>query len=504
MNATGRRLSWTILLLIGRAFSEPAAPAAPLQLEVVPQAVELSSCDERARLLVIVRNAGQHSASDLAITSFADVPIQLLPDKVAAKSLSAYQQVSWQFDVQCRAAFLTGSLQIILSSRMPASGNGLLSQIVVKSIPVKIRESEPLEKIAAIDVKTTLESLSQSQKGELSVTVTNKTVRPIKASITPTAPSFIEYDPRLKQDLTIQALRAETVTFSVTPKGRIRPGKQLLMLQVQIDTDHGKRDFVVTRELSMGILGESEILKLLGVPSLLLLPGFLAVSTWLLLWRLKVMRPPGSDSQPLEEKSSGFWLISITLSLVISGIFRLQRPDFFSFYDLADLVFVWSASILLGLVVYGLWRAWANWRERSTYPGQKDSPEQVLRKIKQHSGDMAVARVKLKGCKEPAFLLMWHALGGAYVCPRMLLTWEQNAAPSLRETVEKELVEGGDPGNVAQALEPELNKLKEKQPSGVKSFIWDTRDPLNASVHKIIREDIEGTEEREIIVLEVE
>src|SRR5262249_30879588 len=159
---------------------------------------------------------------------------------------------------------------------------------------------------------STLESLSGSDNGDLNVAITNKTVRAIRVGIKPDGPQFIEFFPQERKDLSIDPLRTEIVRFTVSARGRVKPGKQLLIFNVKLETDRGKRDFLVTREVTVGVLGESDVLKLLGVPSLLLLPGFLFMSSYLLLWRWKLLRLDSNTTPPVEEKSSGFWLLSIT------------------------------------------------------------------------------------------------------------------------------------------------------------------------------------------------
>ena len=87
-----------------------AAQTALVQLEVVPQTLELSSCADGAHLLVIARNPSNiESASDLELKTFADVPIQLQPGTAGAKKLKSGENISWDFKVTCTSGFSTGS-----------------------------------------------------------------------------------------------------------------------------------------------------------------------------------------------------------------------------------------------------------------------------------------------------------------------------------------------------------------------------------------------------------
>jgi hypothetical protein len=501
MNSDPVRVSLLCLVLaLPLRGAEPAGGG--LQLEVVPQTLELSSCEQSSPFLVIARNPTSQAASALEITSFSDVPVQLSP-KPAAKSLPPGQQTSWQFEVKCNSDFASGYLHIVLSSRLATGGGAQLAQIATKSVAVKLRDPQTLDSLAAVDIKSTLESLTQADKGELVVTVTNKTVQPIHVSITPKTPGFIVLDPGTTGDVQVDPLRTQIFSFTATAQDRVRPGKQLLIFHVQLSSDRGKRDFIISREVNVGVLGESEILKVLGVPSLLLLPGFLAVSSFMLLWRWELFRPPGKENPPLEEKNSGFWVVSVSASLIIALAFFVIRHDFFFFYSLSDLMIVWSVSIFIGCATYVIYRATVNRQarvERAKYPHPDDTQMQTLRKLKQYGGNMAVRRVKIKGVKDPQFLLLTRD-SAVYVCPEMVLTWEKGADAAVRSLVQNQLTKGGDPGIVAEAIERELDKKKTGGASGVKELKWDSADPLNPSAHKIATSDIEDSNVGEDIIL---
>lgn len=470
-----------------------------MQLETAPQGLELTSCEDGAHLLVIARNSSTASASDLSVRFFSDVPAKTSPESLSAKALKPNESVSWEVNVTCTASFSAGALQAVLTSHAA----GEQEQIVTKSVTVKLRAPESFDNIAAIDVKSTLESLTGTDKGELKVAITNKTVRPIELSITPNGPDFINIDPSEKKGIKIQPLRSEVVPFTVTTKGRVRPGKQLLLFQVRLELDGRMRDFMVTREVTVGVLGESEVLKLLGVPSLLFLPGFLAVSSFLALWRMQILRPASAAAFPLDEKSSGFWLLSITASMIISGVLIWRRGDFFSFYGLLDLIELWSVSIVLGSLIYLVWRGIVNYKLNARYPTLTDTPEQVLHKLAEQKKTMDFPRRNIKGLARPAFLLMWHAYGSkAFFSPQMVLVWQDHADAALRTRVQAQLVRGGSVSIVIDAIESEVRKLRAKQPSNIKSFHWDQGDQLNSVPHEVETDKFEGQANDEIILRE--
>jgi hypothetical protein len=440
-----------------------------LELEVVPQSLELGPCGKDSPLLVIARNQGKSAVANVQLTLLTDLPLEITP-KPDVQTLVSFQQTSWQFNVRCGSEFPPGSMHLVLSADSTEKTNGqALHRIVTKSITVKLREPQTLESVAAIDIKSTLESLTDSDKGEIVVIVSNKTLRPITVNIDPTGPKFITLMPSPAGTQTpgknIDGLRTETFTFIATANGRVRPGKQLLLFKVRLLTDRGARDFLITREVSVGVIGQSEILKLLGVPSFFLLPGFLAISSFQLLWSLLAGKFGASKDPPWGKEKETFWLIAVTASLAISSLFLLWRRDVFSFYSLSDVMVIWWISITIGALCYlgiHLWKirqqeekkAHEEQLDRATYPQDGDLPLVILRKMKNHQLTLDRPRVKLKDLDTPFFLLYEHEKDGSvYVCPPMMLTWESGAPTKLRDAVQEVLDANRDPGVLAGLLE---------------------------------------------------
>ncbi len=480
-----------------------------LQLETVPLALELTSCEEGSRLLVIARNSSAaERALDLQIKTFADVPVAVKPESIFSKELKPGQSISWELTVTCSATFTTGALQVVLSGNLDHAG-GPLAQITAKPVALKLRDPQLLDSIAAIEVKSTLESLNSGEDALLNVAITNKTARPIKVSsikpggLKPVAQEKpdLKFTPEEATGLTIDAFHTEIVPFTVSAQGRVKPGKQLLIFSVQLQTDRGPRDYLVTREVTIGVLGASAVLQLLGVPSLLLLPGFLFMSSWLLLWRQKFLRHDSNTTPPLDEKSSGFWLLSITLSIVISGVFWYFRRDFFSYYSLADLITVWLVSIGLGCAAYSGWHHYLNRREEAKYPRKGDEPAIVLAKLQPFTDNTLLPRVNFKGGKAPAFLLIENADGPAIICPQMVLTWNKHADNALQGRVQDGLEKTGSIKKVLAVLQEDARKKEQNQQPSVSSFIWDTgTDPANVSVRKIAKEELLDRQPADFII----
>ena len=485
-----------------------------IQLEVVPQTLEIASCQTGSPLLVIARNSTSQTAPALEVTTLSDAALTLLPPPQPV-ALAPQRQTYWQFQVTCQSGFTAGNLQIVLRSNPSVQSGPVAIEIETKSIPVKLRDPLPLENIASVEVHSTLASLHSGDTGELTVAITNKTAEPLGVTVTPKAARFFTFglpppaEPHKDAVTSPQAssiispLSTGAVTFTVSANGQVTPGKQILLFDVALGKGAQSRSFLVAREVDVNVMGASEILTAVGVPSLFLLPGFLAVSAFLLLWRWNVLRPTPAGPSPLEFPKPDFWVVSVTVSMLITGCFLVfLRKDYFSYYGLGDLMTIWFTSIGLGSAAYVLYRGVALIIARWHYPQPRDSQITILHKLKHYGKTMDLPTVKLKGSKESLFLLLSEA-DSVYVCPQMLVTWRANADSKVQLAVESQLTKGGDPEVVAQVLQRECDKEK-KAPgsSNIQELKWNGTDPLHPSAHKITAADIDPGSQATDIILE--
>jgi hypothetical protein len=494
------RIGFLIIAFAGLISAQTSSDT--VTLKIVPSSLEMASCDGKSKLLVIVTNGTGRQLTDLELSSFADVPVEVTPAlPLALPALGAGQKTSSMFEVKCTATFAPGQLHFVVSSK-PVSVGAAVSEIATESVQVKLRAPETIDNIAAIEIKSTLESLTQGTAGDLTITATNKTAQPIQVKIQPQPSESIEFEAKPSANGTvapadgiqIDAGQQSDFTFTAKAKKRVNPGKQLLVFKVQVRTDGPWRTFLLTREVTVGVLGESEILKLLGVPSLLFLPGFLALTSFGLLWRFRVFRGPYADpNPPLSEKDPGFWVISIILSAILVGIFVAVRHDFLQFYGLPDLLEIWLVSIGVGVVGYLLFKLGERiWQSFMT-------PFHILRKLSRSGQSTEVRRVQLKGITEFAFVIKVQSNGSAYVCPRIDLVWKKGFVGAARGEVEDQLKSGGDPQIVADTIKREMNQ---GAASGVFKFDWVRSDPANSSAHWVSKDEIEAFKAADFIVMQ--
>lgn len=164
---------------------------------------------------------------------------------------------------------------------------------------------------------------------------------------------------RVERNDLVPAGRRAVVPLAVGAGGRLRSGTFPLLLEVNLtaDLDGAKRtdSVVVTDKVQLQIPGLSDALKLLGVPTLLLLPGFLVLAA------LGAFYAPWKWADATKPSNTTFWIFAIPISFALSAFYAFFAPYFSEEanlaqrYNLVDVAIVWLISIVIG-GLFGLWR----------------------------------------------------------------------------------------------------------------------------------------------------
>jgi hypothetical protein len=150
---------------------------------------------------------------------------------------------------------------------------------------------------------------------------------------------------------------AVPIPIEILAKG-VTPGNRKIALESNLRwNDRGcsySATIVTPQDLTVGIFGQSDILTALGIPSLLLLPGFLIMGMVAVMWKAGVRFGSATVEFPYQLKSPEFWLFAVSLSFlaVLTGRYVFDRP-YLNIYGLADLMWLWFLSVLLGGLVFG-------------------------------------------------------------------------------------------------------------------------------------------------------
>ena len=272
---------------------------------------------------------------------------------------------------------------------------------------------EQVDKVADVQVKSPVKVLQTSKPGvvyvivrnisnvpltitQVNVTVDRKDLKnnPIKATLT----DFVSGQ-------TVQPQHIQTVSVDLKADGQVEEGAHLLLIQVDVgwikDDKPLTGSLITSHDFNVEVLAVSGLLSVLGASSILFLPGFLAVTVFLVLNRLWGKYTAGEKWQ-LDWKSPEFWMAALTVSLVAPYIYPWvsqlrfgEKRDYRNGYGLSDVVLIWFASILVSLacwIIYRFFRTkivgWIEKQRRSLANygdsldlGPGDEPDQLLNKF---------------------------------------------------------------------------------------------------------------------------
>lgn len=466
------KLSLPVLLLVlvlgcvadVHLVSPTRAESTGLQLEVLPETVKVSSV-RQTRALVVVRNPTTNVLSNLRLSWFTDAEVQLLTNEPAINSLGPQSQHAWELVFSLPPAqFKPGTVYFRVDYSI--GGNGPLG-VAVASMQVVSGALEDADKIADVRIETTLESLNQQNPGKVYLVITNKTDTPLKATVKPVWPDFIMADDESRQvySLDLAPHYTDSIEIGVRAKERVRPGKHLLLFDVMlVELGSGQqvaRHKIVTRPVNVGVFGESQILTLLGVPSFLLLPGFLVLAMVKMTWKWRRFRVSGqADTFPWDVKSAEFALAAITISMVVTAAYSWLWSNLLSGYGLQDVIVVWFISIFIGFVGYVGGITFLRWRRRRLTPSTSDQPIALLEKLGRRKQGIYLNRgefsIKSNNAEKQQRAILLDPIEGLgetiWVAPYITLRWTNHTKPALKKQILKELEPPG-PRNAARLAE---------------------------------------------------
>jgi hypothetical protein len=466
-----------ILLRLG-AFTDTVWAGPPeIEIEMTPASVEIGP-DETVEVLVVVRNHAADELRDVQLSWFTNVGLEVQVEHPASNVLVPYGTLTWTLQLShVDDQFVEGNVHLRVDYIWQGEGETDRTPCVaIASLEIGLREPQAVEKVAEITIETALESLNEHRPGIVYVVVSNITDVPIQITeISSDGPSFVSYSgPEQGQGVTLAPGEDQAFSYRVTATGPVRPGKHLLIFEVSFEwQDAGRvwtRRDLATHELEVGVFGESGILTAVGVPSFLILPGFLMFLTASMLWRFVEPR----TEFPLKVKSAEAGLIAVTLSLLVAIMYPVvtgwsgARRNYLEGYELTDVMWVWFGSVAIAaagyfLVVGGrnlvvrLMEAYKAWAKHRLVPSTGDTPITVLRKLHRQGLGLELIRVDVKigeelqrgyllEPKEEDQELVW-------IGPSIIVEWLAGVEAEIHKEVEEQLSPKGSPATLATLLE---------------------------------------------------
>jgi hypothetical protein len=458
--------------LFNTSFTRTArAQSTAPKLEVIP-AVAKVFANRKTPVLVVVRNPTSTTLSSLELSWYTDAILNIEGEDLKLDTLSAKSEHGWFIEISSKAKgeFAPGTVHFRLDYFNGPDTAKLTRGLLLTSLEVQNGSPESAGDIADIKIESTLESLTEQTPGKVYIVITNKINKDVKAIITPTWPYGLQ-PPKQEQKtdyvVTLQSHQTSAVEIGVEAKKRVRPGKHLLIFDVMLAwNESGQqqvRHSIIARPVEVGVLGESQILTLIGVPSFLLLPGFLVLLTIKIVWSLQWFKVKGQPTSfPWEVKSAEFTFAAITISFLLTGAYSRLWHNLFDGYGLRDVIIVWFLSVfIIGLMGYALVASAYRWYWRRVTPSIDDDEISFLRKLGRRGLsiflDLAEFRIKVndQNVLQQGFLLESRQDAGEtiWVAPPIDIEWTDTADEEFKNHVRAQLEHDvGDPSALAALL----------------------------------------------------
>jgi len=447
-------LAWLCGLLSLPSFSTD------ITLEVTPTPIVVSSSNFTAEARVILKNSGSEILRHVSLSQFSNDGIKAEIGKPCSTHAGPKRQIVWPVKISGPGnAHFPGS--VIFEARY-VSPTGMQHVYALLTL-----QTDGTQKPVEASLEGNLDAVSQQRPASVYLVVTNNLDVPVDVDVDHKVPQGAIIVSTVSP-FQVQARSTESTEIEVKTKSRVTPGVYPVLLEVTANWNWAgrkeRRHLTVSKPATIGVFFESELLKALGVPSFLVLPGCLMVFTFQFLLSFNILRLKDYSKMPdLGLASPGFWIIAVSLSGVFAYFYYvLTKVNYLSSYGVDDLRNVWLSSILIGFLIYFLVAAPTyNWRQ-SHIPTSSDSPIVVLKKLGKNQLGISLPRVihHLGNQDVNGFVIekIEDSKTMLWVAPRIAVTWQANAE-AQREAFQAEFNLNGNPAELARILEAAGNQV---------------------------------------------
>jgi len=383
----GRFLSLIIFFVVLLLhFAVYASVDNQIAVEITPSTVQLAP-GEAINGLVVVRNTSSSVTLNNLRLSTIGVPKNLIQiPSISHSVLSPNEEYSWDFTLVSPATeSIIRKVYFRLSYQQKGSNGQILTRDVVYPLEVQDNPFLPLGKIATARVETTLSLLQERRKNFFYLIVTNVSNVPVQVkNITHQQPEFLELTlVNASTPIELAPQESKIFTFQAIAQNAVQAGQEIVVFDVAISweerSQHRNGTLVAVHKFDASIVGESEILKLIGVPLFFLVPGALILLVFQNLWDRSVSKIPLDMAT--------FWIVAIPLSLtltlfypVLSGWLGASR-DLLVAYGLRDILNVWLISVLLGFLAWFIGACGREMHLRYITPTKGEKVDSLLSKL---------------------------------------------------------------------------------------------------------------------------
>jgi hypothetical protein len=418
------------------------AQTPPVVLEVNPATLDLYPQDE-ADIVLTLRNNSGGDLLNLGISTFGTPNIEPpssfnLPQTVpAGASLAIPVHLK-----HSQKGYASGMLFFQLTyTVLDKSGAPSTSGVVTAKLEIQERASSSLDKVIDVKVSTPLTMLSENQTGIIDVTVRNIADFPITVTnIVPGGTTYIDFvSPSFGQGEEIQPQTSKVYEFKATLKSPYQIGTEPLYFTTTVtwiqDGDPFTGNQVVMQPIPIGVFsGQSDLLKLLELPSYIFLPGFLVVMAVVFCWK----RFSPQTDPALSPTNVEFWILAVTLSIPLISIYRWvsilvnhprQFPDVFG---LVDILILWVASLVIGILGWAM-ILWIRRFLKRSVPLPDDSPLRMIYKLVLNQSGIILDQANVNGSMYLKFPPINDVPGKTWLLPYIQYEFTRMAAGDFKK-----------------------------------------------------------------------
>jgi len=461
-----------------------AAAADPtITLTLTPTEVTLITGASADGSLVIA-NAGPTEIKALVIKAVASDPsVEASVKAPVATTIAVASATSAEFSVTRvrEGSGQAASVRFVVTFELtPVGAPTALPQVQVASLKVNAAVAPAL---ISAKFESGISAINEFRPADAALVVTNLREREVsigtievsspagvKVSVVcPTDQSTVTTQPLVTKAFTCKALTIaprsqQLVRVRLTAPDTVSPGSRSVVVRLTASDGRGSEDVVAVLPVTVDIFAEAEILKSLGVPVFLLLPGLVVLVT---AWTLIAASPYGRGGSPLPTgnlvaSTLMLGVLALATSLVMavlypiltSSVYPGTERDYTRAYGFRDFYFAFAYSVVVGAIVGS--PPWIlhvlRLLARRYQPAETDDAMTLLRKLAYGGRQLVYRRVTLPSGKNGMAV---HTEGGKTLVTPSVQISVGPQTPSLREDLELH-IERNDARGLFDALRQHL------------------------------------------------
>ena len=377
-----RLSSATLIVALGLLVSAPATRAGDggLGATAYPGSVSLPPGGSASGVLVIANDPG-------SVATIVKVEVGVSDASVHAKVARAPTTIpkgaslplSFMLERVSEGSGQDVSVRFVVTYRQTTAAGGTPSRTVVAEATVKAVKSPGLLEAT---FQSKVETIDEVRPGEAALVISNPRETKLRVdSLQVTAPAQVRVTLTCPNNTPLAVAGGKTTTFSscpldvpprseailratFNPADAVTPGPRVVLITINgSEPDTATTQSVVaTTSFTVDVFAEAEILKSVGVPVFLLLPGVLiVVISWFLISKLSPWRRAASNV-PLGNVVSAATIAAIVglcVSLLIAALYPTltdlypgTRRDYREAYGFVDFYYVIGYSFAISIVVW--------------------------------------------------------------------------------------------------------------------------------------------------------